>query len=140
MQNALAAFIFIILNVFFQTILYFIPVVNRFMFFVTPLHVLKVLIANSSIAILLYDVFFDIGMAKAIINLILVTSIILTGDSLCKNPIMMIFIMSAAFAISYFVCFFNKGLGTKPCLICAREQLHDGVDKPRLDLAPPYSG
>lgn len=141
MQNVLAVFIFWIMNLAIQLSLYFIPIVKTFMYSLNPMVVIRVMMANLAIAILMYDVFIDVGLAKYLLYLILVAVIILTGGTICREPLFFIFIFSIMFGVMYLVCFLREGLGTKPCLACAPEQLHDNTPtNQRLDNRPPYYG
>lgn len=140
MQNALPVFVFWIMNLAIQFSFYFIPVIKTFMYSFNPMVVIRVMLANLAIAILLYDVFFDVGMAKYLLYLILVGVIIFTGQTICREPLFFIFIFSIMFAIMYLVCYLREGLGTSPCPACASEQLHDNSGTSRLDSRPPYWG
>lgn len=131
MQNVLATFLFVLFNFLIQIAVHFIPVVGIWAFLgvYSPLHVMRLLAANASIGILLYDVFFDQGTVKYILYLGALGMLLLTGDDLAREKMFLVFILAWMFATMYFICYFWKTFETTTCLACSPFQLHENTPK-----------
>lgn len=125
MQNLLAVFLFVIMNFFAQVVLHFIPFVKlAFPSMKSILHIFNLLLFNTSIGVIMYDVFYPVGSVKNVLYFLTFGLLVFSCQEIIKQSYMVfiILIIGIMIAIAYFLCEFRNDLEIKPCLACDRSQ------------------
>lgn len=128
MQNFLAAFLFMIINFFTQAALHFFPYIRDTTQNIRNiLHVMRLLLFNTSISVVAYDVFKGVGPVNYFLYLFAIFTIVITSQDIVRPNYMIILVLWLAImiAVAYFLCYFRDDLNIEQCLVCDYNQASD---------------
>ena len=113
------------MNLFAQVVLHFIPFVKlAFPSMKSILHIFNMFLFNTSIGVIMYDVFYPVGSVKKVLYFLTFGLLVFSCQEIIKPGYMIfiILIIGIMIATAYFLCEFREDLNIQPCLACDRSQ------------------